>query len=510
MAHSAGLSVSALIVEISTATAMVSANSWYSLPVMPGMKPTGTNTASRTSEVARIGLVTSRMACIAASRGVSPCANLRCTFSTTMMASSTTMPIDKTRPNSVITLMLNPSAFSAANVPISETGMAIDGITVIRQFCRNTYTTSTTRISASSSVFTTSLIELVDEARGVVEDAGLEVLREPLRQARHFLLHPAGDGKRVRAGQLIDADVRRRIAVEKAERGVVARAQLDARDVLDPHAGTVRMGADDDVLEGADLVETSQRADCVLELLVRVARGGADLAGGDLHVLFAHRAHDVGGGDAQARHAPGVQPHPHAVVAGAKDRRLPHAGDTRQRVEQVDRRVIAEIKAVVSAVRRGQVDHQQQVGRLLAYRDPLAHDVFGKLRLGERHPVLHVDLGDIGVAADLEGHLHVQGAVVAAGRCDVDHPFDAVDLLLQRLGHGRFHDLRVGPGIAGRYLDDRRRDLRVLVDRQGEERDESGERDEDRDDEGEFRPVDEERAEHALTRSALPEAARSG
>jgi hypothetical protein len=144
------------------------------------------------------------------------------------------------------------------------------------------------------------------------------------------------------------------------------------------------------------------------------------------------------------------------------------------------------------------------------HRDALAHDVFGKLGLGERHPVLHVDLGDVGIPADLEGHLHVEGAVVAAGRRHVEHPFDAVDLLLQRLSYGRFHDLRVGPGVAGRYLDDRRRDIRKLIDRQGEQRDEPGERDEDRDDEGEFRPVDEESADHPLTRSALRAAARSG
>ena len=41
---------------------------------MPGMKPTGTNTASSTSEVATIGPVTSRIACTAASRGAKPSA----------------------------------------------------------------------------------------------------------------------------------------------------------------------------------------------------------------------------------------------------------------------------------------------------------------------------------------------------------------------------------------------------------------------------------------------------
>jgi len=42
-----------------------------------------------------------------------------------------------------------PKADIAANVPISETGIATSGTSVARQFCKNTSTTITTRITAS-------------------------------------------------------------------------------------------------------------------------------------------------------------------------------------------------------------------------------------------------------------------------------------------------------------------------------------------------------------------------
>ena len=59
-------------------------------------------------------------------------------------------------------------------------------------------------------------------------------------------------------------------------------------------------------------------------------------------------------------------------------------------------------------------------------------------------------------------------------------------------------DLGVGPGIVGRDLDGRRRDLGILLDRQREQRDGADEHRHDRDDVGEDRPLDEELREHGV------------
>ena len=64
------------------------------------MNADGTNTAQSTSAIETSAAPTSSIVLRAASRGVRPASILRSTFSTTTIASSTTMPIASTRPNS--------------------------------------------------------------------------------------------------------------------------------------------------------------------------------------------------------------------------------------------------------------------------------------------------------------------------------------------------------------------------------------------------------------------------
>src|SRR5690606_15601710 len=128
-------------------------------PARPLMNAVGTNTATSTSAAATIGLVTSRIACCAAATGASPRAMLRSTFSTTTIASSTTMPIASTRPNNDSAFNEKPKACMTASVPINDTGTAASGMIDARHVCKNSTTTSTTSASASSSVLTTAVIE---------------------------------------------------------------------------------------------------------------------------------------------------------------------------------------------------------------------------------------------------------------------------------------------------------------------------------------------------------------
>jgi hypothetical protein len=110
--------------------------------------------------MAMTGPLTSSMAWMAASRGPLPSeAMMRSTFSRTTMASSTTMPMASTMPNRVRRLIEKPSRYMPAKVPMIDTGTAITGIRVARQFCRNTNTTNTTRIMASMKVLMTSSME---------------------------------------------------------------------------------------------------------------------------------------------------------------------------------------------------------------------------------------------------------------------------------------------------------------------------------------------------------------
>jgi len=83
----------------------------------------------------------------------------RSTFSTTTMASSTTMPMDSTRPNSDSVFSEKPKRCISAKVPTSDTGTATSGMMDARQVCRNSTTTTTTRTMASSSVMATDCSE---------------------------------------------------------------------------------------------------------------------------------------------------------------------------------------------------------------------------------------------------------------------------------------------------------------------------------------------------------------
>ena len=108
--------------------------------------------------MAMIGPLTSSIALYDASRGERPASMLRSTFSTTTIASSTTMPMASTSPNSDSVLIEKPKPSRTANVPTIEIGTATSGMIEARQVWRNSTTTRTTSRIASNSVFTTSRI----------------------------------------------------------------------------------------------------------------------------------------------------------------------------------------------------------------------------------------------------------------------------------------------------------------------------------------------------------------
>ena len=132
---------------------------------MPVISAAGMNTAQSTRAMASSAPPTSSMVLCAASAGERPSRRLRSTFSTTTMASSTTMPIASTRPNSDRLLRLKPSADITAKVPISETGIATIGMIAARQVCRNRITTTTTSATASKMVLHDLVDRLLDELR---------------------------------------------------------------------------------------------------------------------------------------------------------------------------------------------------------------------------------------------------------------------------------------------------------------------------------------------------------
>ena len=109
--------------------------------------------------VAMTAKKTCRVPRTAAARAPIPSALRRWMFSVTTIASSTTKPVARTSDRRVMRLIENPNSQIAARDPISDTGIATRGISVVPIRPRDTQMTITTISSASAKDVSTSLIE---------------------------------------------------------------------------------------------------------------------------------------------------------------------------------------------------------------------------------------------------------------------------------------------------------------------------------------------------------------
>jgi hypothetical protein len=80
-------------------------------------------------------------------------------FSRTIIASSTTIPIARTIPSNVKTLIVKSAIYITKKAPISEIGIAITGIIVERQSLKKRKIIKTTRANAMIIVCSTSAID---------------------------------------------------------------------------------------------------------------------------------------------------------------------------------------------------------------------------------------------------------------------------------------------------------------------------------------------------------------
>src|SRR3546814_6691090 len=109
--------------------------------------------------------------------------------------------------------------------------------------------------------------------------------------------------------------VDRLLAVQVAVGDVLARAELDARDILQADQPPVLARLHDYRAELAWRREAALRGHHVLEGVVAVVRRRADGIAGDLHVLFTQRRAHVGGGEAVGGELLRFEPSPQRELA---------------------------------------------------------------------------------------------------------------------------------------------------------------------------------------------------
>ena len=154
--QSIGVSVSEMKPLTKIATPITTANSLSNRPRIPPMNSTGMNTAASEIVIETIVNPISREPFSAASIGDIPFSRWRTIFSSTTIASSTTKPVASVIASSEKLSTLKLSRCMTMNVPMIESGIAIDGMSVARTLRRKRKITITTSAMARTSVNSTS------------------------------------------------------------------------------------------------------------------------------------------------------------------------------------------------------------------------------------------------------------------------------------------------------------------------------------------------------------------
>ena len=258
-------------------------------------------------------------------------------------------------------------------------------------------------------------------------------------------------------------------------------------------------GLHDHVLEGRRIGKPPGRGHWHLEVEAEGGRWLADPPGGHLNILLAQGTDDVGGRKAAAGKLAGIEPHPQGVVAGPEKLHVPDPLDPGKRILHLQQRVVGDEELIETLPRRKEIHAQEDARRLLPRRNPLPAGLLGELRQRHRYPILRQHLRLVDVGAEGEGDVDRGLAVAGAFRREIEHPLDAVDLLLDRRGDRLGDDLRGGAGIGGGDGDRGRGDIRILPHRHADQRHAADEEDHYRENGGEDGTVDEELRDHGAT-----------
>jgi hypothetical protein len=246
----------------------------------------------------------------------------------------------------------------------------------------------------------------------------------------------------------------------------------------------------------------------VLEQLAGRSGRCADLTRRDLRALLLQRLYHVLRYQPARLHFVGIEPNAHRILAGAEHDHVAHARQPSDFVLELDGGVIGEVETVVSRIGRRQRDDLQDRRRILLHDDALRLHRLRQRGQCARYPVLHQDLCDIEIGADLERHRQRIAAVGAAIGLHVDHALDAIHLLLDGQRDGVDNGAGACAGIARGDLHRRRDDIGILGDRQHKHGDGADHDHQDGEHVRQNGPVDEKIGDHG--RCYLPPAVVAG
>ena len=280
------------------------------------------------------------------------------------------------------------------------------------------------------------------------------------------------------------------MAVDAADDGIAFGADLDARDVLDPHRRAVGQRLQYDILELGNRLHPRLRRDGRVEHLSPRRRQAPDVARRDLAVLRGDRRNHVVRHQRRGGEPLRIEPDTHRVRR-AEDIDLAYSLDARQRVLDVRRHIVGHVLVYAGVGLVIDADEQQRVRVRFGHAHALRLHLLRQARDRRLDLVLHLHLRDVGVGALLEDRGDARLPARARLRAEIEEAVDPRQLLLEHLRDAVLDRLGRGAGIGRADIDLRRRDVGILLDRQRKKRARSPQHDDDRQHPGKDRPVDE-------------------
>ena len=337
--------------------------------------------------------------------------------------------------------------------------------------------------------------------RGRVErNHVLDALGVERTQLVELGLHAGGRFQSVGAGTQLNGHARRRLAVKAALEGIAFLPQADGGHVLDAHDRTVGQRLEGNLLELLGGVHERTGADRGRDHALAVGRLPGDVAGGHLDVLRLNGGDHIARLEAVLAQQGRIHPDAHGV-GSAEHGHFTHAFQTRQGLFDVVGQKVAQVTRGELSGRIDEAHHLQERGRaLLHLHAELTHGV-GQVRFGHRELVLHLHLRNVGVGARLEGQGNGHATRRVRGRAHVDEPVQTGHVLFDHLRDRSRHGFGRGARVGGRHGHLRRRDVRILGNREVENGQCARQHDGDGDHPCEDRTIDKETTKHALSSS---------
>ena len=200
---------------------------------------------------------------------------------------------------------------------------------------------------------------------------------------------------------------------------------------------------------------------------------------GSLDILLCQSLRNIRRNQSELLHLLWLQPDTHRVVTGRRALHITHTIDTLQLRNDVDQGVVGNKLVVVTAIVCSQSEHDYVGTLTLGYGDTHPGNLGRQQRLRLRHTVLYIDRSHIRVGTLLEVNGNLSETRVRRRRGHIGHVLHTVDTLLQRSNDRVQHRLGICTRIGSSYRDGRRRDIRILLNRQRYQADDTQQDEED-------------------------------